>query len=684
MLHLCGLVLLPILALVCSVFPFRRTILAGKGHLITLGVFAIVFMGRLLFQTETIVQKDANLLQIPFLQNYRTSILTYGQPPLWDPHLWLGMPSLAHPLFHAFSPVTFLCLLLPVHAAFNGILCLMIFFSCSTMFLLARELGQESGMALVCAVVYGFNEFTLDRLGAATGPGVEYLYSYAFVPLSGALLVSAVRQRSCTRAILFGASLAFVLNGNPNLLYYTLLLCFICLICLAVVPRYSRHAGFLLMALGLGVLALPLVDAMELLPFHELQGYVGASRLLDEAGGWRMEGASWRQVASLFLPHLPRARFGYAGRIGWIGLSLAVLSASRWRSNDRRLLILMLIVVGVGALFVTHSPLFTLMHEYLPYFARMSMIPAVFIMFLLPLSILAGYGSRFVSAGRSGIPFAIALLVFAEMLAASNGWIRTAQFTVLRSYDYARELEDFPHLAALGRSAAPAERIECRTEHYRMICPDYAVSFYGLRMVNGDRYQFPSSDVMGLMHATADSRALMDVRYVLSPEPVEDPSMALRQTVRWEGHGSHQEEALRGDAVEYEKTRGSPWDGTVYVYETLRHYHGLLEDESLPIAFEVTRFSPLRIALRGTAPKTGELLLSEPYYPGWKALVDGGPTPVVRLRGLAGIRLAEGPHSILYYYDPLAFSIGFWTSLLAVFGLIVLTAREARRSNETS
>ncbi len=69
--------------------------------------------------------------------------------------------------------------------------CRLALLSCVAMLLFMREAGQGRLVALVSAVVYGFNEFTLDRIGAVTGPGIEYLYSLAFVPLVLACLLRA-------------------------------------------------------------------------------------------------------------------------------------------------------------------------------------------------------------------------------------------------------------------------------------------------------------------------------------------------------------------------------------------------------------------------------------------------------------------------------------------------------------
>ncbi len=70
------------------------------------------------------------------------------------------------------------------------------------------------------------------------------------------------------------------------------------------------------------------------------------------------------------------------------------------------------------------------------------------------------------------------------------------------------------------------------------------------------------------------------------------------------------------------------------------------------------------------ASTAGFLVLSDLFYPGWKATVDGKPQQIIRtnyvLRGLA---LESGRHSIEFRYEPIYLYVGGGISLL---GLIVL------------
>lgn len=692
MFFVCMLAIFPPLLLAACLAPFRTFLSDSKKQILLLGVLTLVFVARFLFSGEIIVQKDANLLQIPFLLNYRESVWSNLEPPLWNSYLSLGVPSLAHPLYHVLHPTTSLALLLPVNHAFNAGLTLTLFLSCCTMFLFMRELGLGKSAGLVASVVYGFNEFTLDRLGAPDGPGVEYLYTYAVVPLSLALLLRAVSNRSVPLAVLFGVSLAFVLNGNPSLFYYGVLLLVVWSGCQCLLSPSRSRMTFTIVAFVVGILVLFLVDAVEVLPLRDLQSQPRVSGSSFGVAGWRIDGVSLGELGNLFAPHLPRARFAYAGRLGWIGLALALLALSQLRlvgqPIGRRVLVPAFVLIAMALLLVTRSPLFELMRDWTPLFGRIGMVPSVFILVVFPLSVLAGIGSRQVFRGGNGVAAVLGILAFVEMFGASSGWPYSPRFTVLRTYRYVQELRDFPHLAAVARASSGPHRIDCATEQYRMICPDYAVMSHGLRLIRGEGtqgpFRFPREGIRDLVSAASENRALLGVKFVLSPHPLEEPGLVLRETIRWTSWVAHKEEAMQVYVREYNEGRKVPWDGTVYVYETGERQEAFLVDANFagdsprgdPVAIDVTRIGSRLIEVNGVMPRRGILLLGEPYYPGWKATVDGRISEVVDLSGgLIGVPIGEGRHSIALRYDPLAFTLGFWISLLGVLSVLLVTLR---------
>lgn len=78
----------------------------------------------------------------------------------------------------------------------------------------------------------------------------------------------------------------------------------------------------------------------------------------------------------------------------------------------------------------------------------------------------------------------------------------------------------------------------------------------------------------------------------------------------------------------------------------------------------------LRIDYNADAPST--LLITEAWYPGWQATLDGEAIPIQRADLLlSAIAVPEGQHTVLMEFRPQSLSLGAWISLV-VAGLLIL------------
>lgn len=81
---------------------------------------------------------------------------------------------------------------------------------------------------------------------------------------------------------------------------------------------------------------------------------------------------------------------------------------------------------------------------------------------------------------------------------------------------------------------------------------------------------------------------------------------------------------------------------------------------------KITEYNNARIKITAESLGRSFLVLSDSYYPGWRAYVDGHSTPIYRTNiALRGIYLEDGPHTIIFKYQPLSFYVGFIVSLLS-------------------
>jgi hypothetical protein len=92
-----------------------------------------------------------------------------------------------------------------------------------------------------------------------------------------------------------------------------------------------------------------------------------------------------------------------------------------------------------------------------------------------------------------------------------------------------------------------------------------------------------------------------------------------------------------------------------------------------------------RVSLSVDAPRPGFVVLTDTFYPGWQATVDGQPAHIYQANlNFRAVAVAEGKHEIDFSYRPLAFKVGLWIStisflLAAATGTILVKIDHTRK-----
>ncbi|MDH4135953.1 MAG: YfhO family protein, partial [Anaerolineae bacterium] len=98
---------------------------------------------------------------------------------------------------------------------------------------------------------------------------------------------------------------------------------------------------------------------------------------------------------------------------------------------------------------------------------------------------------------------------------------------------------------------------------------------------------------------------------------------------------------------------------------------------------EVTFYSPNKIVVQANLSTPGLLVLSELWYPGWRAYDNSQPVKIHRANYLLrSVYLEAGRHTVGFVYDPLSFKVGRWISAGAVLTLAVCVVSVIRRQRE--
>jgi len=81
-----------------------------------------------------------------------------------------------------------------------------------------------------------------------------------------------------------------------------------------------------------------------------------------------------------------------------------------------------------------------------------------------------------------------------------------------------------------------------------------------------------------------------------------------------------------------------------------------------------------------TSSQAGFLLLSDAYYPGWRARLDGQEETVYRADYLfRAVLVPSGQHVVEFTFDPIAFKIGLAVTLTTVAALVAVAIVFAKK-----
>jgi hypothetical protein len=94
---------------------------------------------------------------------------------------------------------------------------------------------------------------------------------------------------------------------------------------------------------------------------------------------------------------------------------------------------------------------------------------------------------------------------------------------------------------------------------------------------------------------------------------------------------------------------------------------------------EIEQYSPSEIRIHVDAPGPSFLVLTDTFYPGWRAYVDGKPETISRAYGVVrAIFVNADSHEVIFSYEPESFRIGSTITLVSALVVIIIYSAELR------
>lgn len=665
---------------------------------------------------------------------YAGERLAAGEWPSWNPHQALGGPMLATAQVGALYPPNWLHALLPSDRAFVVLAFLHLVLAACAAGLLVTAFGGHWAGALIGGFIYASSPNVIASIYSP-----PLLYAAAWAPL---LLYAVDRivdrptpRRVVGLAIVVGMMLlvgwpyAFAMTGFAAALYGGGLL-------IARGVRERRLPWRTGLALVLGVVAGCMLAAPQWLPTSEL--LARSCRALGSV----VEG----QAVFVNRPHDPRLmwrallRFGYNDGVpGFLALSLACLALllpGRGRVRTAALL-----AIGGLALIVSfplHAPLYGWLRE-LPVLGDFRFPFRYRFLTNLALAAAAGVGAahllrllaprpRLASAAVAAVFVAFAFTVTWPLLHSTRPFPRSvppaptvadelresgvdlplgghqriywAELHGKRGRDRAFDVVYDMEPMTLARTAEFVTFFETGRPS-TLLTPPHKL---GGESRDGDWVSAPFYGLLGLPMDGERARLLdlLSARWIVTPSPpgwlddryrrisAPDAELSVFENPHALPRAYRVPGALRSPARLGRALGGlldDEFDPARHVLlespppRLLRSAAAKLRDPQSSASIE--RYDEESVVLRTNGARPGVVVLTDAWYPGWLATVDGRQAPLLRANvAFRGVVVPAGEHVIEMHYRPTSRRRGTWLAAVAMVGLGVAWFRPRRAARD--
>jgi hypothetical protein len=184
-------------------------------------------------------------------------------------------------------------------------------------------------------------------------------------------------------------------------------------------------------------------------------------------------------------------------------------------------------------------------------------------------------------------------------------------------------------------------------------------------------------------HLNPRLMGLLNVRYILSSRPLDEPDLKLVADFGAQQIYQNQQALPRAFVVSAARTLENEAAVLAALPQIEPGTVALLDSQlPSPLAGDgpaqeatIVSYQPglVQVAVRRLSP--GLMILSQTWVPGWRATDNGRAAPVLRVDyAFIGVYLPAGEHQVEFVYDPPEWELGWKVSLATVIGLLLWAA----------
>ncbi len=184
---------------------------------------------------------------------------------------------------------------------------------------------------------------------------------------------------------------------------------------------------------------------------------------------------------------------------------------------------------------------------------------------------------------------------------------------------------------------------------------------------------------------------LFGVAYTIAAQPTADGGQEVFAGASGMKVYKHADVFPRAWAVHQLRQAPNADVGSQMINEHLAEFHNMafllepppaVEICGSPDAVELREHAPNRVSVQARMGCRGMVILSDTFFPGWHAAIDGNSAPIYEVNeAMRGVVVPAGSHTLTFQYLPLSVIAGFVLTLMGVGAAIALWRLGSRRTD---
>lgn len=676
-----------------------------------------------------------------------------GNIPLWNPYYYSGHPFLANPQTFLFYPSQIFYIFLSLPIAFNVDIVLHIIIAAIGTYYLAFTITGSKNAGIASSLIYSLNGYFMNKIGAGH---LTMIHTAALIPWIFYFIEKAFQKENifflAISGIIFGLQ---ILGGEPQNNFYTGLFCllFFLLRFFIIKPSIPAEKRF---RFGLYFLIIPVIafgiSAIQILPSLEFMSLSDrAERSYEFATAFSFP---IQNLYTLLVPdiiNVDKVLFWDASLpirklirnwelgcyVGILSLILAGIGAAFYKHRRYSLCLGIIILISASMMFGQYTPIYYLYYKIIPGISLFRIPARCLVIFILSISILAGFGICYLSNSRLSkrkqilttscitililclfagaiffdtaihtkkLIYALSIMIGSLIILHLNIFFKNKRliigiflFTIFIDL-YLIYSFQFPKLYS-HKLIKPFEYESIFQEDpglYRVNIPinslrGMAFNYYGTNgyspLVLNNYFTFIHSmaDIpkfKSTRHTLSDSlfnselvfsSKILGIKYAMVKNQSGYELLMAKNIIPRAVLVRNAVVLPKEEHIEYiKKPDFDP--GNEVLLELIPKNHLLLASKQTDgpsnDTVTITKYEPNQITLSSFSNSSAYLVLSDNYYPGWRAYVDGNEVKILRANYLLrALPLLPGHHNIVFVYRPTSFIVG---AIISIFTLLLL------------